>query len=54
MLGSEEYIRRAEELESRARNTEDGQLRAELLKVAEGWRDLARRGQEEPPADEDA
>ena len=53
MLGSEEYLKRAEELESRARKTKDPGVRAELLKVAEGWRDLARRGQEPSDAEQD-
>jgi hypothetical protein len=49
MLGSAECLRRAEELEHRARKSKDADIRAELLKVAEGWRDLARRA-EQPQA----
>ncbi len=53
MLGSKECLRRAAELERLARRAEDPQLRAELLKVADGWRDLARRDDEIGKRDED-
>jgi hypothetical protein len=52
MLGSAECLRRAEELESRASKTKDAHIRAELLKVAEGWRDLAKRAREDPEGPE--
>jgi len=54
MLGSEEYLRRALELERLAEGTKDPGLRAELLKVAEGWRDLARREDETAGPDREA
>ena len=54
MLGSEECLRRAEELEQRARKSMDAKVRDELLKVAEGWRDLARRGLETPETEDSA
>ena len=43
MLGSEECLRRAAEWERLAKAAKDPDRRAEFLKVAEGWRDLARR-----------
>ena len=54
MLWSEECLRRAAELERLAKGTKDPELRAELLKVAEGWRDLARRDDERAGRDKDA
>jgi len=43
MLGSKECLERAEELETRARVAENPAVKADYLKAAEGWRDLARR-----------
>ncbi len=43
MLGSEDYLKRAAELEERAAHARDPIAREELMKAAEGWRDLARR-----------
>ena len=54
MLGGKECRRRAAELERLAKGAKDPALRAELLKVAEGWRDLARRDDKTGRRDEDA
>ena len=43
MLGSEECLERAAELERHAQAAESPGVRADYLKAAEGWRDLARR-----------
>jgi hypothetical protein len=43
MLGSKECLERAEGLEKRARAAENPAAKADYLKAAEGWRDLARR-----------
>ena len=54
MLGSEECLRRAAEMERLAAEADDASLRAEFLKVAAGWRDMARRADEKARRDEDA
>ncbi len=43
MLGSQECLDRAAELERRAEETQSPEAKADYLKAAEGWRDLARR-----------
>jgi len=43
MLGSKECLERAVELERRAQEAESPGARADYLRAAEGWRDLARR-----------
>ena len=43
MLGSKECLERAAELERLAQAAESPGARADYLKAAEGWRDLARR-----------
>lgn len=43
MLGSKECLERAAELERRAAEAESPGAKADYLKAAEGWRDLARR-----------
>ena len=54
MLGSDECLRRAGELERLAEAAKDHEVRAELLKVAAGWRDLAARADERADHDQDA
>jgi hypothetical protein len=54
MLGRAECRRRAVELERLAEKAKDPEVRAELLKVAAGWRDLAKRAEESAGQDEDA
>jgi hypothetical protein len=46
MLGSQEYLARATQMERRAAEATSPELRTDYLKAAEGWRDLARRAQE--------
>lgn len=46
MLGSKDCLERAEELERLAEETQSPGIRADYLKAAEGWRDLARRASE--------
>ena len=53
MLGSAECRRRAAELERLADKAKDPEVRLELLKVAAGWRDLAKRAEENTGQDED-
>ncbi len=43
MLGSKECLERAAELERRAESATSPAAKADYLKAAEGWRDLARR-----------
>ncbi len=43
MLGTQECLERAEEMERRAREAESPAIRDDYLKAAEGWRDVARR-----------
>ncbi len=43
MLGSQDCIERAAEMERRAEEAKSPSIRADYLKAAEGWRDLARR-----------
>lgn len=43
MLGSHDCLERAAELERRAGEAKSPAIRADYLKAAEGWRDLARR-----------
>lgn len=43
MLGSKECLERAAELERRAEEAKSPGAKADYLKAAEGWRDLARR-----------
>ena len=43
MLGSKDCLERAAELERLAQEAESPGARADYLKAAEGWRDLARR-----------
>ncbi len=46
MLGAQECLERAAEMERRAKEAKNPAIRADYLKVAEGWRDLARRNSE--------
>ena len=43
MVGSKDCLERAAELERRAEETQSPGAKADYLKAAEGWRDLARR-----------
>ena len=45
MLGSQECFERAAELERRAKRAQSPELKADYLRAAEGWRDLARRAE---------
>ncbi len=46
MLGSTECLRRAAEMERQAQRASDEVIKAEFLKVAEGWRALAEQAAE--------
>jgi deoxyribose-phosphate aldolase len=43
MLGSKQCLARAAELERRAEAAMNAAAKADFIKAAEGWRDLARR-----------
>ncbi len=43
MLDSAEYLRRAAQMDERAKKAHDPTARAEFSKAAEAWRELARR-----------
>ena len=45
MLGSKECLERAAEMDRRAQVASSPSIKADYLKAAEGWRDLARRAE---------